>query len=72
MKKTTLSVAALAIAFVTAFSFSDASANKLWRFAPGQTQVQPSNCQIPSSVLCANEYTDNGVFVKQVLATYVP
>lgn len=72
MKKTTLSVAALAIAFVAAFSFSDASANKLWRFAPGQLQIQPSNCPTPSQNLCANEYTDNGVFVKQILANYVP
>lgn len=72
MKKTALSVAALAIAFVAAFSFSDASANKLWRFAPGQILVQPSQCSIPNTILCANEYTDAGVFVKQVLATYVP
>lgn len=64
------------ITLLISFSFSvlslDASANRLWRWAPGQVLVQPYQCPIPSPFLCANEYTEVGVFVRGVDGGYIP
>lgn len=72
MKKSSLKLglAAAATGLMLAAATSPATANKLWRFEPGQQEVQPEDCMIPSTELCANEYTDDGQFVQQIRAEY--
>lgn len=70
---TNIKIFALLVSCFFAASTTNVNANKLWRISPQLGyRVQYSNCPVPSKILCANNYTDDNVYIGPVLAGYVP
>lgn len=68
-----IKISALLFSCFFAAFISNVNANKLWRFSPkGGYQVQYANCPIPNQIVCANNYTDDNIFIGPVLADYIP